>query len=480
MLLSAPLLILVIFLITISCTPHTDLFAQQKSPRALQKTSAHQKVPSKKKPALVAQVKGKSARSSKTPYRKTKREHVRQRQKIIQTEDIKLKQHELDRLRDEIATYQQRLSSTERKEKNTLNRLDDYDKQTKLIRKLVSQLNLQVRDNQREIEIARLNLRALENQLQRLLRSYSEYVTNMYIRGPLHDTEILLSSASLNQMFIRAKYLRAFTDRQKSAVDEIRATQQKIRAQQGILESKLNTQRTVITEKKQEESILNQKTDEHTRLLAQVRKEKENYQRQLERKQSAMREIEQIVSRLIEHERQKREETLRRRNEEKNKLADRDTKTRRHHDLKITELPTKQYSETAFGKLHGRLPWPVVAGRVITNFGNQVHPTLRTVTINKGIDIGMGTASAVKSVADGTVSIVSFIPGFGHLVIINHDDGFFTVYAHLSQVLVRSGQQINAGHPVGTSGESESGSQVHFEIWRERSVQNPLNWLAKR
>ena len=391
-----------------------------------------------------------------------------------------LKQDELNRLRFEIAGYQLKLNKTEKVEKNTLNRLTDFDKQTTLIKKLVSQLNLQVKDNQRGIEIAKLKLHALENSLARLQEAYRSTITHMYMRGPLHDTELLLSSASLNQMFVRAKYLRAFTDRQKHEVDDIRDTEDKIRKQQGWLQLKLTQQQSVLAEKKKEENHLKVKTEEHKKLLTEVRKDKEHTQQQLEKKQAAMRQIENMIAQLIERERKKHAASDKHKTERHSELAERDTRTSRRLDTKIHELPDSPISQTAFGRLRGHLPWPVSAGSVVGSFGNQVHPTLGTVTINKGIDIGVVEGAAVKSVADGVVSMIRFIPGFGNLVLISHEDGFVTVYAHLSQVLAKENQKVSAGQKIATSGGGDSGSQIHFQIWREKSVQNPLNWLAKR
>lgn len=485
-------LLLISMCLSVIITP--DVFSQKKSQQ--KKTSAslhHSKSPQKKSnPKNYSSQKKQSVKSkhglqkknqkqsASSKRKKSNRKHHSSNKNVtFENSEIRLKNDELNKLRQEITVYQQKLSKSERVEKNTLNRLDDFDKQTGLIRKLVSQLNLQVRDNQSGIEIARLQLHVLENKLARLKEGYGMYIRSLYVRGPLHDTELLLSSGSLNQMFIRARYLKAYTEKQKSTLDEIRSTVEKIRTQKGILEDKITQQKNVIAEKKQEESLLKEKTNEHKRLLAEVRKDKERYQQQLDRKQAAMREIEQIISTLIENERRKREEK-RRHSTEHNKFADRDPRVKRNLDMKIQDFPTTPLSETAFGKLKGHLPWPVSSGSIIGNFGNQVHPTLKTVTINKGIDIGVSDGSAVKAVADGTVSVIRFIPGFGNSILINHDDGFITVYAHLSHVLVKENQRVQAGQKIAVVGESMTGPQLHFQIWREKIVQNPMNWLARR
>jgi murein DD-endopeptidase MepM/ murein hydrolase activator NlpD len=99
---------------------------------------------------------------------------------------------------------------------------------------------------------------------------------------------------------------------------------------------------------------------------------------------------------------------------------------------------------------------------------------------NIGIDVATSPGDAVRVVADGIVSAVSFIPVYGNLLIVFHDDGFRTVYAHLSSISVREGQRVKAGQTIARSALSADGAQIHFGVWRDRSKLNPLSWLAGR
>jgi murein DD-endopeptidase MepM/ murein hydrolase activator NlpD len=109
-----------------------------------------------------------------------------------------------------------------------------------------------------------------------------------------------------------------------------------------------------------------------------------------------------------------------------------------------------------------------------------VHPILKTVTQNTGIDIRARSGSDVLAVADGEVSILTFIPGFGNLIILNHYNGYRTIYAHLSEITVAEAQKVRSGDTIGKSGESVQGPILHFEIWKEREMQNPEVWLTKQ
>ena len=105
---------------------------------------------------------------------------------------------------------------------------------------------------------------------------------------------------------------------------------------------------------------------------------------------------------------------------------------------------------------------------------------LRTITQNTGIDISIKSGSIVKSVADGEVAMIHWLPSYGNLVILRHAGGFHTVYAHLSDISVTDGQKLSKGAMIGKSGDSVAGSILHFEVWKERDKQNPESWLSKR
>ena len=99
-----------------------------------------------------------------------------------------------------------------------------------------------------------------------------------------------------------------------------------------------------------------------------------------------------------------------------------------------------------------------------------------------GIDIASEAGSAVKIVADGTVINSDWTLNFGHVVSIQHANGFITVYKHLSDILKKEGDIVLKGDILGTIGNSgvlSSGPHVHFEIWRDGVPLNTTMYLTK-
>lgn len=125
-------------------------------------------------------------------------------------------------------------------------------------------------------------------------------------------------------------------------------------------------------------------------------------------------------------------------------------------------------------KTNSNFIWPL-KGKIISFFGND-----KDGVKNKGIDIKARYGEAVAASRDGKVSLVDEnMKGFGKTIIIDHEDGYSSVYAHNSEILVKSGQKVRQGTVIakaGQTGRAES-VRVHFEIRKKHIPQNPFYFL---
>ncbi|MED5374491.1 MAG: peptidoglycan DD-metalloendopeptidase family protein [Myxococcota bacterium] len=125
-----------------------------------------------------------------------------------------------------------------------------------------------------------------------------------------------------------------------------------------------------------------------------------------------------------------------------------------------------------FRDQQGRLPSPVTRGTRLSSFGGG----------NRGVDLLAPAYSTVRVVADGVVIRGEPIAGLGMTIVVDHGDGFTTVYAHLGQSKVRVGQQLKQGDYIGVVGETgvvdQRGPRVHFEVRYRNTPQNPDDWLG--
>jgi len=396
-----------------------------------------------------------------------------------QTREITKKERELQKLRNEIGAYEAKLRDSEKRERSTLERLDDLEQQAVLIKQLVEKLKDEEGQLTKEIGLAKGSIEELERQLQFLKTHYAGYVRSVYKNGRVYDLELLFSSRSINQMYIRIEYLKKFSDQRAEDLRRIVQKKNEVERQDNQLQESLKEERRLLAEKTREESNLKRKTNQRQQVLRQIRKDKKVYRQELTRKTAALKKIEQLIADLIEKERLRREEAKKKR--EAAAARERERKKEKLATTSVPETPVLDIEPTGtFAQRKGRLRWPVASGVIESRFGNQTHPVLKTVTQNSGVDISVKVGTNVAAVAEGEVSILSFIPGYGNVVILNHYNGFRTVYAHLSEISVVEAQKVGEGDVIGKSGDTIAGSVLHFEIWREREKQNPELWLARQ
>lgn len=133
-----------------------------------------------------------------------------------------------------------------------------------------------------------------------------------------------------------------------------------------------------------------------------------------------------------------------------------------------------------FSAQRGRLPWPV-PGRVEVTFGKKVDPASGMVMAQKGIDVRASFGHDVRSVFEGKVVYASWFDGFGRLLVLEHPDGFYSLYAHLESFAADVGQRINTQQVIGTVGDSGStkGPYLYFEIRKGKEPVDPLAWLSR-
>lgn len=134
-----------------------------------------------------------------------------------------------------------------------------------------------------------------------------------------------------------------------------------------------------------------------------------------------------------------------------------------------------------FASMRGALPRPVSGPfRVTSRFGNQSLPDMPNVSYdNPGIDVEVSKGASVQSVYAGMVSGVYMLPGYGTVVIVNHD-GYYTVYGNLSSAGVKVGDSVKQGQSLGNvaaNADDPSHGQLHFEVWKNRDKLDPMAWI---
>lgn len=120
-----------------------------------------------------------------------------------------------------------------------------------------------------------------------------------------------------------------------------------------------------------------------------------------------------------------------------------------------------------------------LGGRLSSFFGSRRHPIFKKRRFHNGLDIAARRGTYVGASRSGRVISAGWNGGYGKAVVVQHDKGYRTLYGHLSTILVRRGQYVKAGRIVGRVGSTgwSTGPHLHFTIWKNNKLINPLNVL---
>lgn len=125
-----------------------------------------------------------------------------------------------------------------------------------------------------------------------------------------------------------------------------------------------------------------------------------------------------------------------------------------------------------------QLLWPL-RGRITSSFGRRTDPFSRKRTFHCGIDVSAEPGTPVRAAAGGTVIYSGWKDGYGNMVVLRHDNGYITVYAHNKENLVSDGDSVSRGDVIAKSGMSGAvtGAHLHFEVRKYLTPLNPLRML---
>ncbi|HEY3449343.1 MAG TPA: peptidoglycan DD-metalloendopeptidase family protein [Myxococcales bacterium] len=153
------------------------------------------------------------------------------------------------------------------------------------------------------------------------------------------------------------------------------------------------------------------------------------------------------------------------------------TKYVKHLPQALAEL--KPAAKDGFAKRKGKMPYPA-KGHIEVAFGKVLNPKFNTVTFQKGLDLRASEGSEVAAVADGKVVHAGAFRGYGNLVIVDHGDGYHTLYAHLATLAKAVGDEVEGGQALGTVGDTGSlkGAYLYFEVREKGKPVDPKEWLG--
>ena len=372
-------------------------------------------------------------------------------------------------LRKEIAQLEQQIKENKSKSDNALNELTLVRRQVAARRDLVAESDREISRLADTIAVRQAEADRLRERLDTLEAYYRRLIRNAYKNRDAHIWyTYLLSSKDIGQASRRYAYLRDLSgtmNGQARRLKEMRASLQDDLARLAALKEEAEG---IKAAREQELQALQGEEKRSDQLVASLQKDKARYQKQLATKRKQVealnREIERIIAQAVEEAR-KKEEAARK-------------KQQQGTAQETKPVDVKLSGEFAANK--GKLPWPA-DGPVVESFGKHNHPVYTTLVMpaNNGVNIGLTAKAEVCAVFDGEVKRVIVMPGYGRCVLVQHGS-YFTFYCKLGDVSVKAGDKVTTGQTLGRIDTIDGQTELHFEVWKEKTPENPETWLRKK
>ena len=365
-------------------------------------------------------------------------------------------------LQKEIAEINRRLQENSRTSSRALTDLT-------LVRRKISARQELIAESDREIQAFDDSVRLKQKEIDRLQARhdtlslyYDRLVRSAYKN---RDSRLwymyILASENLGQAARRFGYLRGFSRELSAQAEKVRQVQADLEVEKERLAALKAAAQSVRKQRQADMESLRSEEGESAALVARLQKDRKKYQKDLAKKNREVEALNREIAAIIR------------------KATSKSVSGKKPAAKggKSTSTAVDEALSGSFASNKGRLPWPA-EGTVVDSYGQHYHPVYRNVKLpfNNGVTIAVARGAQAKAVFDGTVAQIVVIPGYNKCVLVQHGS-YFTFYCKLGSVAVKAGDPVTTGTVLGTVDTISGEDQLHFQLWKERTPQNPESWL---
>lgn len=369
-------------------------------------------------------------------------------------------------LEKNIKYTEQLLNETRKNKEATINQVVILDSRISKREQLIDVIGEDIERIRIEILQKEQRISQLSSELGELRDQYGKMINRAFrSRNSYSKLTFVIASENFNQAIRRLKYLQQITQHRKQQIEKIENTRKEIGKMVNSLKQDEEKKLKLLGIKSNEIDQLKLEKDQKSVLMANLSDQEKKLRRQLDEDKKAAQKLREAIEKIIAEEIGSSE-----------KAAGKTSKT---GSFMLT--PDDARLSGNFSSNIGRLPWPAEKGMLSSSFGEHPHPTLKGIkTQNNGINILTQPGQEARSVFDGTVTRVFPVPGFNNVVIIRHGE-YLTVYSNLESVAVKAGDKVKTKQIIGTifTDPEESKTELHFELWKGKTLLNPETWLTK-
>ena len=428
---------------------------------------------------------------------------------VVTYGDVSGEKESLNDLKNQRTNVEDILSKLESEKEDSEKYLADLDAKVSEIAEKIYKLQIEIDTKNEEIDATQKQIEKAEVDIAEQYEAMKLRIQYMYENGNANYVSMILDSQSIGDFLNRAEYISEITSYDRNMLDEMQAKKNEIEAAKASLDRQLADLETLQTEAEAEraatETLMAAKNAEIESVnasISEAQNQIKNLDEDIEAQQELISEMESIEARRKAEEasRKAAEEASRKAAEEASRKAAEEASRKAAENSgkdNQTQQPTKvpQDNTQKPSSNSGKFLWPLSGRSYISSyFGMRNNPFGGSSTeFHNGIDIPAPTGTPIIAVSGGQVAWSYLSSSAGNWIGIDHGNGTYSVYMHMSSRLVKEGDYVTAGQTIGLVGSTgrSSGPHLHLSIRVDggyvnpfcplkalRRTENPLNYVS--
>ena len=360
-------------------------------------------------------------------------------------EDMTHYQDKLEKLQKSIAKVQQHLKGSKKQRSHVVTELQTLEAEISKNAKKLKSLESQVYQSRKHENKLKNDIDHLNRQLSNQRVALSEQIRSAYSMGHQQNLKMLLNQQDPAQAGRAHVYFNYLNRARQQQIELFLETFQQKKQTEAELKQTITAQNALLKEQKEKKRQRQKQRFQRKKLLAELSKKIKNQESTLTNLETSRGRIENLLKSLGEL---------------------------------LADIPTSPSENLPFVSQKGKLPWPV-NGRFVNNFGQpKNYGDLKW----NGVLIKAKLGTPVRVVSHGRVAFSDWLQGFGFITIVDHGDGYMSLYGHNESLFKQTGDWVQAGEVIATAGDSggQPTSGVYFEIRSRGKPINPSKWCSTK
>jgi len=352
-------------------------------------------------------------------------------------------QSKLEKLQKSIAKVQQHLKGSKKQRSNVLTELKKLESEISKNARKLKALETDIQNIKKKKRKLQHDLKQLNKQLGNQRTILSEQMRSAYSMGHQQNLKMLLNQQDPAQAGRTQEYFNYLNRARAQQIDDFLQTIEQKKSTESALKQTLVTQNKLLTSQKDKKRKRQRQRLQRKKLLAELSNKIKNQENTLSSLENSRGRIENLLKSLGEL---------------------------------LADIPTSPTEKQPFVSQKGKLPWPV-KGRFLGRFGqSKNYGDLKW----NGVLIKADFGTPIQVISHGRVAFSDWLQGFGFITIIDHSDGYMSLYGHSESLLKQTGDWVIAGDVIATAGDSggQPQSGVYFEIRSRGKPVNPSKWCS--